>query len=322
MRMSIRTVAVAALMLALAVGAPALAENVIRQGVDVWTTVQGFTQTSFAKDPIPAGFFCAGSQPFTGKIVMKGRPLATRPEQGLGQPADTVVARLDDAVFDEKGEAVTRIQLKALSLASIEPVATSCGEYDVAVHLDGEQPTTTMKIFKTEANGGRYEAPLALNIKLVFTPVSGDAASKARGVRELSRRVDLGPGTHSVWAFSKKPRYEGPIWIDSNGDGKPDLQVRGSNFVAGMSPGKGDVRFASWTTYTSPPNCPPGYCAKQSCHCNPNPDQWHPDLNGDGCADNHLHCVWVCVADSSGGAGSDATLPSSTYCASVDAIAL
>lgn len=302
MRMSMRSMAVAVLMLALVAGAPAWADDVVRKGVDAWTTVKGFTQTSFAKDPIPAGFFCEGSQPFTGTIVMKGAPLATNPAQGLGEPADTVVARLDDAVFNAKGEAMTRIQLKALSLAGIKPVETSCGLYDVSVRLDGEQPVTTMRIVKTSANGGSYEAPLALNVKVVFTPVTGDV----KGVRELSRRVNLGPGTNSVWTFAQRPRYEGPIWIDSDGNGKPDLQVRGSNFVAGMSPGKGEVRFASWTTYNSQPTCPKGYCPKQSCHCNPDDSAWAPDMNGDGCSDDHLHCVWVCVAATSGASASSA----------------
>jgi hypothetical protein len=286
-----RWFAVGALLLALAAGSPVLADEVIQKGVDAWTTVQGFAQMSFSKDPIPAGFFCEGSAPYTGKLVMQGAPLATQPANGLGQPADTVVARLDDAKFDAKGEAVTRIQLKALSLASVEPVETSCGSYNVAVHLDGEQPTTTMKILRTVANGGTYSAPLAIRAKLVFTPVHGDAA----GRREVTRTVNLGPGSASVWTLAKKPRYDGPIWIDSDGDGQPDLQVRGSNFVAGMSPGKGDVRFASWTVYKAQPVCPVCYTARQSCHCNPNPDDWHPDLNGDGCADNDLHCVWVCV---------------------------
>ncbi|HYG64615.1 MAG TPA: hypothetical protein VEL74_18695 [Thermoanaerobaculia bacterium] len=305
MRMSIRAAAVVAPMLALAAGVPVSADNVVRKGVDAWTTVKGFTQTSFAKDPIPAGFFCEGSQPFTGTIVMKGAPLATKPAQGLGEPADTVVARLDDAVFNAKGEATTRIQLKALSLAGLEPIETGCGLYDVSVRLDGEQPVTTMKIVKTSAKGGSYEAPLALNVKVVFTPVTGDV----KGVRELSRRVNLGPGTHSVWTFAERPRYEGSIWIDSDGNGKPDMQVRGSNFVAGISPGKGDVRFATYSTYSSQPACPPGYCAKQSCHCNPNDSAWDPDMNRDGCSDEHLHCVWVCVAAPGGSASSPSPGP-------------
>ncbi len=289
-----------ALALALVAGSPALAVDVIQKGVDVWTTVQGFTQTSFESDPVPAGFFCEGSKAFDGKIVFQGAPLASDAADTLG-PVDTVVSRLDDAVFNEKGEATTRIQLMALSLASTRPVETSCGKYNVAVSLAGEQPTTTMKIVRTEERGGRYEAPLALNVKMTFTPVDG----QGNGQRELTRKVNLGPGTHSVWSYSDKPRYAGPVWIDTDGNGKPDTQVRGPKFIAGQAPVNGTVELASWTVYKTQPTCPPGTCAKQSCHCNPDEDSWDPNERGDGCNDDHLHCVWVCVAASSGtGSGS------------------
>src|SRR5436305_11237320 len=89
-------------------GSPAFAADVIHNGVDLWMTVAGFAQTSFADQPIPAGFFCEGSQPFTGKIVFKGAPLAAYPANSLGG-IDTAVRRLDDAAFNEKGEATTRI---------------------------------------------------------------------------------------------------------------------------------------------------------------------------------------------------------------------
>src|SRR5689334_9523224 len=102
---SMRWIAVGALLLALAAGSPALADNVVHKGVDMWTTVQGFAQTSFAKDPLPAGFFCPGSAPFTGRVIMRGAPVAMKP--AIGQPVDTVVARLDDAAFNAKGEATT-----------------------------------------------------------------------------------------------------------------------------------------------------------------------------------------------------------------------
>jgi hypothetical protein len=291
MNVSLRSLLWGALVLAWLAGSPALADEVVKKGVDVWTTVAGFAQTSFAKDPIPAGFFCAGSQPFTGKIVMQGAPLAMNPAHADLGPVDTVVSRLDDARFDEKGEATTRIQLLALSLKSIKPVETSCGLYDVTAGLDGEQPTTTMRILRTAPDGGRYEAPLALNVKLVFTPVDGDA----KGRRELTRHIALGPGNASVWTLAKKPRYDGPIWIDTDGNGKPDLQVRGSNFIAGMAPGKGEVRFATYDTYDSPPTCPEGLCPKQSCHCNPEPETWDPWDPAPGCSEEHQHCVWVCV---------------------------
>src|SRR4051812_14319370 len=112
----IRLAVPGALLLALIGGPLAFAGpgDVIHNGVDLWMTVAGFAQTSFASDPLPAGFFCAGSQPFTGKVVFKGVPLAARPAKSLGD-IDTVVRRLDDAAFNKQGEATTRIQLLALS---------------------------------------------------------------------------------------------------------------------------------------------------------------------------------------------------------------
>lgn len=41
----------------------------ITNGIDAWVTPgDGSSFASFADDPIPAGFFCAGSEPFTGVI--------------------------------------------------------------------------------------------------------------------------------------------------------------------------------------------------------------------------------------------------------------
>ena len=127
----------------------------------------------------------------------------------------------------------------ALSLVSTKPIETSCGKYDVAVSLAGEQPVTTMKIFRTEALGGTYSAPLALNVKAVFTPVNGDKS----GRREVTRRIELGPGSRSVWAYVKAPQYPAGVKIDTDGDGRPDTVLpASSNFLAGVSPAvlKGD----------------------------------------------------------------------------------
>jgi hypothetical protein len=272
------------------------AGDAVHRGVDLWMTVAGFAQTSFANEPIPAGFFCAGSQPFTGKVVFKGVPLAATPAGSLGS-IDTVVRRLDDAAFNPQGEATTRIQLLALSLVSVKPIETSCGEYDVAVSLAGEQPVTTMRIFRTEALGGTYSAPLALNVKAVFTPVHGDKS----GRREVTRRIELGPGSRSVWAYVKAPQYPAGIKIDTNGDGRPDTVLpSSSNFLAGVSPavlkGKPSRPFLATSTSPAPsttPACPPGTCPYQSCHCSP--DSTDPYQSSTGCASDHIHCVWVCV---------------------------
>jgi hypothetical protein len=306
-RFDLRMVVAAACVLALVTTGAAGASAPVKKGVDVWMTVAGRAQTTFADEPIPAGFFCPDSRPFTGTIVMKGVPLAVSPSSGLGG-IDTVVRRLDDAVFNDRGEASTRIQLMALSLASMEPVATSCGKYDVAVSLaPGEQPVTTMSLFLANSLGGTYSAPLALNVKLVFTPVGGDRS----GRRELTRRIDLGPGDHSVWAYVTTPRYAEGARIDTRGNGRPDTVLPvPSNFQAGVQPAilKGDPAKPVQVQLGPPQACldcpdpgqtpPPGFtcpcnqCPAPTCHCT----LGSTNINepNSSCDPSHLHCTWVC----------------------------
>lgn len=300
-RALIRSTVAALAMLALAAGSPAVAaDDVIQKGVDIWMTVSGFAKTSFAAEPIPAGFFCAESQPFTGTVVFEGGPLAIEPAGSLGR-IDTVVNRLDDAVFNDRGEATTRIQLMALSLVSVQPIETSCGKFDVAVGLIGEQPTTTMRIVRNEAFGGTYSAPLALNVKAVFTPVGGELA----GRRELTRRIDLGPADKSVWTYLNVPRYKGAVRIDTDGDGRVDQALPpSSNFLAGVSPAvnKGQVQPAPMKAQNAAPACPPGQCLYRACHCVALEDNPTYDQSSTGCEDDHLHCIWTCVPQGTPGA--------------------
>jgi hypothetical protein len=309
MRAALLGAVILTLMIPVLGGSAAFAGDVVHKGVDLWMTVAGFAKTSFAQEPIPAGFFCEGSKPFAGVVVFKGAPLAVEPARSLGS-IDTVVRRLDDAAFDAKGEATTRIQLMALSLVSVRPIETSCGNFNVAVTLAGEQPKTTMKIFRSEALGGTYSAPLALNVRAVFTPtpgctsISGDSSAR----RELTRRIDLGPGSHSVWAYVTTPQYPAGVRIDTNGDGKPDTALPAtSNFLAGVEPAvfKNPPVSPRFVASLSPgpgsgggdpvdpdaPCCPSPQCPHQSCHCDP--DSTDPFNAATGC--DHLHCIWTCV---------------------------
>jgi hypothetical protein len=259
---------------------PAFAAEPVQSGADLWHTTTGFTFTSFSEDPIPAGFFCEGSKPFKGTVNMKGVPLATSPAGALAD-IDTIVRRLDTVSFNAKGEATTRIQLMALSLASVKPIETECGSYDVTASLAGEQPTTEMKIVRTSDNGGYYVAPLDLKVRLVFTPVSGKGER-----RELTSPISLGPGTTSVWAYARGAaakvaatvRLGGTVRVDTDGDREPDTVLPApSNFVAGVDP-------AAVTSDTA-------LCQDQSCHCcrsctDPYVPNWYCQ---------HLHCVVVWV---------------------------
>jgi hypothetical protein len=298
----IRSAVGAALVFALIGGSPLFAGEAIHNGVDLWMTVAGFAQTTFAADPIPAGFFCEGSQPFTGTVKFKGAPLTVEPAGSLGA-IDTIVRRLDDAKFDAKGEAATRIQLMALSLVSTKPIETSCGKYDVAVSLTGKQPVTMMKIFQSDAFGGTYTAPLELNVKAVFTPVNGDKS----GRREVVRRIDLGPGTHSVWAYINLPRYKEGVRVATKGDGRPDtLLPPASNFLAGVSPAvlKSPPPLPSLATASGDPSpCPPNQCPYQSCHCAAQDTSPPWNQSATGCAQDHLHCIWTCAPAGATGPG-------------------
>src|SRR3954469_1011250 len=297
MKSLIRSVALVAIVATLISRAPVFAAEAIHNGVDLWMTVAGFAQTGFAEQPLPAGFFCEGSQPFTGTVKFKGAPLTVAPTGSLGA-IDTVVRRLDDAKFDAKGEATTRIQLMALSLVSVQPIETSCGKYNVAVNLAGKQPVTLMHIFQSDAFGGTYTAPLALNVKAVFTPVNGDPS----GRREVTRRIDLGPGTNSVWAYINLPRYKQGVRVDTNGDGRPDMVLpASSNFLAGVAPAALKSapplpRLASTALQEQQQymiRCPVGQCAYNSCHC-ADPST-NPPWNQSAAGCDHLHCIWTCA---------------------------
>lgn len=207
--------------------------QVIREGLDLWRTFgDGSTYASFALDPLPAGFFCAGSQPYAGTLAFVGVPVATEPVSALNL-TDTVVHRLDDAVFNEHGVAVTRIQMAAMQFKGVELLHNECGTFEVGVVLDGKQPITKMKIIRQGANGGRFVAPIHVNVRITFTPVDhgGDTLS-------VRRELELGAAANATW--QNRPdlgftEFNRPVTVDTDTDGLPDRVLPGttSNFFAG-----------------------------------------------------------------------------------------
>jgi len=224
---------------ALAGVAPLAADPVVHRGIDAFTTVaNGETFYDFARDPIPAGFFCKSSKPFKGRVALKGLPLATGAPGQLGG-RDTVIERLDDAVFDATGTATTRIQFKALSLVSMEPIRTGCGAFHVYVSLADTQRVTNMQIFRTQEAGGTFFAPLAVNARMSFIPVR---ATKGARKLELTGSFTF-PATSKPWSFAAgaEAKRIGSVMVDTNGDLVPDTRVAGtSNFAPGWTPGESD----------------------------------------------------------------------------------
>ena len=244
---------------------PLAADSTIQRGIDIFTTAgDGRTFYDFAQNPIPAGFFCKGSKPFTGRVAFKGLPLATgTPGQLRG--ADTVIERLDDAVFDANGIAVTRIQFRALSLVSTAPIKTVCGAFHVYVSLGGQQRVTTMNIYRTQEGGGDFVAPLAVNTRVTFIPVKPVRNKVARNL-ELAADFTF-PASPLPWSFQDGAREKriGSVTVDTNGDLTPDTLLPGtSNFSPGSSPDRFMLKIGG--------TCP---CPQTSCHTDPSTGKTH-----------------------------------------------
>jgi hypothetical protein len=210
---------------------------VVQRGFDIFTTVgDGKTFYDFSRNPIPAGFFCARSKAFTGRVNFKGLPLATKIPEALGG-ADTIIERLDNATFDDKGVGVTRLRFRALSLVSSAPVKTACGAFHVYVSLAGKQRVTTMSILRTQEGGGTFTAPLAVDVRMTFIPVK---PAQVRNARKLELKADFTFPAHPLpWSFRSGVRAQklGAVVVDSDGDLAPDTLISGtSNFAAGQSP--------------------------------------------------------------------------------------
>lgn len=151
-------------------------------GFDYWQTLgSGATAYSFANDPLPKGFFCNGSKAFAGTIKFEGVPLRTSPSGILGT-TDTIIERLDDAVFDAKGVGMTRIQVRELQLVSTTKIGTPCGSWRAVAQLSSdEQPITPMRLTRRNDFGGDYQADLWLKVDIQFIRESdGEARTVTR----------------------------------------------------------------------------------------------------------------------------------------------
>lgn len=217
------------------VASPGLAlDPIVYSGSDLWITPgDGTTFADFSHIPIPADFFCSGSQPFLGKVVFEGVPLTTKPAGALG-PTDTIVHRLDDAVFDRNGLATTRIQMAAMEFRGIEPLRNECGTFRVGLVLEGPQPITEMRIQRLGAGFGTFEADISVNIKMTFTPVDHKGPEMA-----LYRNLEFAPAVN-VWSSQPGERtihHPGFIHVDTDSDRVADTFIVGTsrNFIAGFA---------------------------------------------------------------------------------------
>ena len=278
-------------------------QDVIYSGTDIWVTpADGMTFSDFSQQPIPAGFFCEGSAPFTAKVAFKGGGLNSVPAGILGE-ADTVIYRMDNAVFNGDGVAITDVKFLALSLLSIEPLQTECGQFHARIRLQGEQSVTSMRIERRGQDSGIYSAVLSVNAKVSFTPVVGQTAEPL----ELSQSVRFAPN-HSVWARqpgANSPALQNYARIDVDGDGHAETTIPGpSNFKPGYVLQEGQLAWATLQQEFSDGFCPIligaasatstslEAIARARCHCDPTVE-WTSDpdcANWDTSQCSHMHC--------------------------------
>ncbi|HEV8578686.1 MAG TPA: hypothetical protein VGX68_06340 [Thermoanaerobaculia bacterium] len=239
---------------------PSLAQPTINRGVDLLETAgSGATGVDFASNPIPAGFFCPGSAPFTGSVGLQGVPLATVPP-GVAGNADTIVERLTAGVFSG-GTATFAVVLRALRLTSINDVEIFCPDegptfWRVDACSCGLQPTSklTVKIDPACGTCGTANGTLSLQVCLRFTRVdTGQTAGP------ISQNLTLNLANMS-WCYrpgTSTTVVSETFGVDSNCDGQPDLTLPpSSNFHPG------------WSCATQAGDCWAQYAALTHCHKN------------------------------------------------------
>lgn len=250
-KLSVLAVCAFAILLAV----PAFASNrVITNGIDLWVTPgDGTTFADFSIETIPAGFFCAGSPAFTGRVPLKGVPIASG---GAVGEADTIIQRLDNATFNKKGVATTRIQMRAMQFESVGSVKTACGDFKLRVTLDGQQPVTNMRIVRDNEKGGRFFAPIWVNIKMTFEPI-GRTTTEALEIRKALR---FPPAPSAEWSINRapiKPALTGFVKVDTDSDGVLDTFLPGvSNFAAGRSASARQKYYGGCHTADEGQHCP------------------------------------------------------------------
>jgi hypothetical protein len=150
-------------------------------GEDLWQTAgRDSSHLDFGGDPIPADFFGPGSEPFVGVVRLGGLPLEAQPG-GTLQNTDTIVRRLQDTPpLDLGQQAQVPIELVALSLTSIEPIAVRyvTGECEawmltVCESKVASQPGGMKTIRKDCQDGGNWSSDLPVLPRLTFTQLNG-----------------------------------------------------------------------------------------------------------------------------------------------------
>jgi hypothetical protein len=211
---------------------PALAQDVIARGTDSWRTAGD--GTSYTDLSLPAGFLDRDCPAFQGRVILAGVPIETSPENAFSG-GDTLIERLEDAKFDDKGVARTKIAVRGLHFRGVDSLKTDCGEWTADVGLAKQQTPTDMTIVREDANGGYFTAPISVDVVWTFTRAS-DRAQRSLGTSNI-----LTSDERSPWQFESCSKTAATIRtaaiLDPNNHGKPALKIAAAS--RGFYPGYG-----------------------------------------------------------------------------------
>jgi hypothetical protein len=202
--------------------------------IDPWQTPDGGLSYQDFGDgftpPIPADFFGPGSDPFDGRIYLRGEPLGPVgiPDFGLVEfsTADTLILRSADPFdrcevpeFPSEPRTVD-IEIVALQLVSIDPITvTYMGGMNPEpwqvfvdlsdVHRDGDPldpPIGSLTAVKTHCNGGTFTSELWLQPRFTFVSlVTGEVRVLDAGLIGLPPTMLV--GDEEPWVHDPGPVF-------------------------------------------------------------------------------------------------------------------
>ncbi len=260
----------------------------LAEGSDYWETTQ-ITSILFGGSipPIPPDFFDPGSLPFTGDVLLQGRPL----DLCLGN-ADTIIVRRAplDLPFDGMAGTIP-IELVQMSLVSVNPIIVPFGSqpprlYDVHVEVQPFMPGFGMMFVQRDSHeGGQFGMQIQYVPQIHFVEVgTGTTRTLSEVPPQLMQTPALGP-----WQYAPPPRriegsgpnfYAQPDWlrVAVHPDGTTHSMVPAMGRAPGDCDCDADVDLADFAIFQSSfngPNRP--YADPEFGGC--------MDLDGDGDVD-------------------------------------
>ena len=143
----------------------------ITPGTDHWTTVAP-TEIIIGSNSIPAipaDFFFPGSEPFTGTVCLRSKPI-----DPCSSNADTYIERMSSGVPDCN----IPIKLTELSLVSTAPIVVDFPAesfFDVFVTIKPSPPSTgQLEVTRKDPNGGTFDMALNVRYRFEFTLVDSN----------------------------------------------------------------------------------------------------------------------------------------------------